>query len=155
MGYFILEVGGCPHAFANPLSPAWVSLPLLPHPHPSSPPPRGCPAPKVLRGVPPCFLLAPILRISVSAAGESSLCPGSVIPVPHHIVLSPAISEGLMTNGSLSSRRLSMGIQSRPPLPVSSALDLKDHVCLGQLGGQAIPLGKATLHPPPGSAQSH
>lgn len=59
-----------------------------------------------------------------------------------------------MTNSSLSSETVSMGIenqQHQPPL--SSMFGLREHICLTQPGGQAIPLGKATPCPPPGAAQ--
>lgn len=35
---------------------------------------------------------------------------GSVIPTSHYIVLLPTNSEGLVTNGSLSSKRVSKGV---------------------------------------------
>lgn len=91
------------------------------------------------------------------AAGKSFLCPGVCDP-PHHpcIVVSPAIPEGLMTNGSLSSKRISQcGYLELYPLLLSSILGPRERVCLGHLGGQAVPLGKATLHPPLGAALSH
>lgn len=58
-----------------------------------------------------------------------------------------------MTNGSLSSERVSMGVENQHPPPLNSTLGLTEHICLGQPGGQAIPLGKASPCPPPGSAQ--
>lgn len=85
-----------------------ASSPPIPPLLGSFPPPRGCSASRVLRASLP--LLAPILRISVFAAGKAPSAVGSVIPTSHYIVLLPTNSEGLVTNGSLSSKRVSKGV---------------------------------------------
>lgn len=105
---FILEAGGHPHFFANPLSQAWLSLPLPPH----RPPPSFNPLPqKTLSPQGPrvdCMPPSPgswPLFLYVCSWQELPM-----IPTLHYTVLSPAISDGLMTNSSLLPERVSVGI---------------------------------------------
>ena len=115
--------------FLKPGSPC-LSSPISHH-HPLDPflPQEDAQPPRFLGwGVHPCL---PILRVSVFAATKSSLCPRACDPHSPLYCPSPAISEGLVSSGSLSSERVRLDFEPHPPL---SAL------CLGRgsaLGGWA------------------